>query len=125
MREKGLFKSSPNHPSKLAKRDNKKRAEQYFLTEIDKKPESYWMGGAIEDDHIPFMARGVEVLHMIPAPFPHQWHNMADDGAHLHMDSVEDWTRLVTAFTAEWMELEGHFEHKAEKRAASEEKSEL
>ncbi|KAF1958567.1 hypothetical protein CC80DRAFT_490420 [Byssothecium circinans] len=108
LRELGLFKSSPNHPSKLAKRDNKKRAEPHFLTDYAKKDDNFF-GGFVEDDHIPFMARGVEVLHVIPTPFPYQWHEITDDGEHLHMDTVEDWTRLVTAFTAEWMELEGHF----------------
>jgi glutaminyl-peptide cyclotransferase len=38
---------------------------------------------------------------------------------------VEDWAKLVMAFTAEWMELEGHFDFKAEKRKATAEKSEL
>ncbi|CAI6336049.1 unnamed protein product [Periconia digitata] len=125
MRDQGLFKSSPNHASKLAKRNNKKRKEPYFLTELEKADTAYFLGGAIEDDHIPFMARGVEILHMIPSPFPTQWHNIEDDGEHLHMETVEDWTRLVTAFTAEWMELEGHFDSKVQKRTISEDKSEF
>jgi hypothetical protein len=41
------------------------------------------------------------------------------------MDTVEDWTKLVMAFTAEWMELEGFFDFKAEKRKVDAEKSEL
>lgn len=67
----------------------------------------------LEDDHIPFMHRGVEIFHIIPAPFPRVWHQMDDDGAHLHMDTVEDWTKLITAFAAEWLELEGHMTPKA------------
>ena len=63
----------------------------------------------IQDDHVPFMARGVEVLHLIPYPFPHVWHEPEDDGEHLDLDTVEDWARLVTAFVAEWMDLEGFF----------------
>jgi glutaminyl-peptide cyclotransferase len=35
---------------------------------------------------------------------------MEDDGEHLDIDTVEDWAKLVTAFAAEWMELEGHFD---------------
>lgn len=68
----------------------------------------------IEDDHIPFLKRGVEILHVIDASpsrgFPEVWHNMRgipDDGEHLDLDTVEDWSILVTAFAAEWMELEG------------------
>ena len=115
LRKLGLFKSSRNHPSKLAKKEkagskkaaNKKRAEPAWLNEVEKKDTDQWLGGFIGDDHMPFLTRGVEVLHMIPSPFPRVWHEMDDDGFHLDMDSVEDWALLVTAFTAEWMELEG------------------
>jgi len=47
---------------------------------------------------------------MIPIPFPRVWHTSDDDGEHLDIDTVEDWAKLVTAFTAEWMDLEGHFD---------------
>lgn len=67
--------------------------------------------GGVQDDHIPFLARGVDILHIIDfAPFkgfPPVWHTIDDDGEHLDMDTVEDWSVLVTAFAAEWMELEG------------------
>ncbi|KAJ9626998.1 hypothetical protein H2203_003458 [Taxawa tesnikishii (nom. ined.)] len=53
---------------------------------------------------------GVEILHMIPAPFPHVWHTIDDDGEHLDIDTVRDWAKLVTAFTAEWMDLDGFFD---------------
>ncbi|KAF2691761.1 hypothetical protein K458DRAFT_482473 [Lentithecium fluviatile CBS 122367] len=125
LREHGLFKSSPNHAAKMAKRENKKkRKEPYFLPEAEKDHNAF-RGGYIEDDHIPFMLRGVEILHMIPSPFPHVWHDITDDGEHLDMDTVEDWTRLVTAFAAEWMELEGFFDVKSEKREEYTEKSEF
>ncbi|KAJ5201892.1 uncharacterized protein N7498_006555 [Penicillium cinerascens] len=75
--------------------------------------------GGIQDDHIPFLARGVEILHLIDfipfKGFPPVWHTSKDDGEHLDMDTTEDWSVLVTAFAAEWMELEGYFdllEHK-------------
>jgi len=71
-----------------------------------------WMGGLIEDDHMPFMARGVEVLHLIPHPFPRVWHVMDDDGEHLDLDTVADWSLLVTAFAAEWLDLDGFLEAK-------------
>ncbi|KAF1975470.1 hypothetical protein BU23DRAFT_503406 [Bimuria novae-zelandiae CBS 107.79] len=125
LRNLGLFKSSPNHALKVAKRKNKnKRAEPYFLTEANKGDSAYY-GGYIEDDHVPFLARGVEVLHVIPSPFPHVWHDITDDGKHLDMDTVEDWARLVTAFTAEWMELEGFFDARTKQKVESAGKSEL
>jgi glutaminyl-peptide cyclotransferase len=61
----------------------------------------------MQDDHIPFMARGVEVLHLIPGRYPVVWHQIEDDGEHLHMPTVEDWATLTTAFAAEWLELDG------------------
>jgi len=70
--------------------------------------------GGIQDDHIPFLQRGVEILHLIDAApfkgFPKVWHTMDDNAENLDMDTVEDWSMLVTAFAAEWMELEGFFE---------------
>jgi hypothetical protein len=33
--------------------------------------------GGIGDDHVPFLARGVSVLHVIPVPFPMVWHRLA------------------------------------------------
>lgn len=73
------------------------------------------------------MARGVEILHVIPTPFPRVWHTMADDGEHLDMPTVEDWARIVTAFVGEWMDLEGHFPVKpsAEAQVKSKRKTEL
>ncbi|OAK94519.1 hypothetical protein IQ06DRAFT_382180 [Phaeosphaeriaceae sp. SRC1lsM3a] len=125
LRSLGLMKSSPNHASKMAKRENKKpRAEPKFLPEGNKADGSF-MGGFVQDDHVPFMARGVEILHIIPSPFPKVWHEITDDGEHLDTDTVEDWAKVVMAFTAEWMELEGHFDFKAEKRKISTEKSEF
>lgn len=64
----------------------------------------------VQDDHVPFLARGVEVLHVIPTPFPGVWHTMEDDGEHLDAQTVKDWAYLVTAFTAGWLELDGYVE---------------
>jgi len=110
------FKSSPNHPSKrtISTRDQKARqgqvrSEPLFLPEGGKQDREF-RTSFVGDDHIPFMARGVDILHMIPIPFPRVWHTSDDDGEHLDIDTVEDWAKLVTAFAAEWMDLEGHFD---------------
>ncbi|KAJ5175222.1 uncharacterized protein N7482_001099 [Penicillium canariense] len=84
--------------------------------------------GGISDDHLPFLARGVEILHLIDfAPFkgfPSVWHTPDDDGEHLDMDTVEDWSVLMTAFAAEWMELEGFLDHMGNVRREEELESE-
>ncbi|KAL5363326.1 peptidase family M28-domain-containing protein [Aspergillus floccosus] len=59
----------------------------------------------ILDDHVPFSDRGVEVLSIIDhhpvRGFPGVWHTLDDDGAHLDMAVVGDWSLLVSAFMAE------------------------
>lgn len=83
--------------------------------------------GGIQDDHLPFLAKGVEVLHLIDyhpfKGFPPVWHKIEDDGEHLDMDTVEDWSMLITAFVAEWMELEGYFDYPSVLNPRSEDKS--
>lgn len=36
--------------------------------------------GMIDDDHRPFLEKGVPVLHVIPNPFPHVWHKQFEVG---------------------------------------------
>ncbi|KAI0126559.1 peptidase family M28 [Xylariales sp. AK1849] len=90
LRELGLLQSTPRNP---------------FLPDSNKKPNQFTRG-YIEDDHIPFMIRGVPILHVIPTPFPPTWHTMYDDGEHLDIGTVDDWAKIVIAFAAEWMELD-------------------
>lgn len=88
----------------------KSKGDGAFLWESEKSEHDRWAGGLIEDDHIPFMARGVDILHIIPSPFPAVWHTINDDGKHLDLDVVEDWAMITTAFAAEWLELEGYMQ---------------
>jgi glutaminyl-peptide cyclotransferase len=62
-------------------------------------------GGPISDDHLPFIARGVETLHVIPQPFPAVWHKMEDDAEHLDTAVVRDWARIVAGFVLEWLDM--------------------
>ncbi|KIW80055.1 hypothetical protein Z517_06670 [Fonsecaea pedrosoi CBS 271.37] len=94
LRKLGMFRSNPSRT---------------WLPEKDKKETDRFDSYIMQDDHIPFIARGVQVLHLIPARFPSVWHTMKDDGAHLDIPTVEDWALLTTVFAAEYMELEGFF----------------
>ncbi|KAI1636512.1 glutaminyl-peptide cyclotransferase [Biscogniauxia mediterranea] len=80
-----------------------------FLSEGSKEQvqSRYQNAGYVLDDHVPFLTRGVNVLHIIPSPFPPVWHTMRDDGDHLDRDTVDDWARIIAGFAAEWMELDG------------------
>ena len=112
--------------SRLRKLNKFKSADSpAFLNEGHKKETDRWIGGYIEDDHVPFMARGVEILHLITSPFPKVWHTIDDDGKHLDLDTVEDWAMLTTAFAAEWMDLEGHLGIQSVKSATVSRRDEL
>jgi hypothetical protein len=89
MRKLGLLQSKPAAP---------------FLPESGKMALQFGRGW-VEDDHKPFMARGAPVLHIIPSPFPSVWHTLDDDGAHLDMATVQDWSKIVTAFALEWLDM--------------------
>lgn len=79
----------------------------------------------IEDDHIPFLKRGVEILHIIPVPFPDVWHTIDDNAEHLDIPTIEDWAKMVTVFTAEWLDLEGYLPQANKKKRDSFSKTEL
>ncbi|KAJ2968085.1 hypothetical protein NUW58_g10301 [Xylaria curta] len=113
MRELGLLATKPKNP---------------FLPESDKKAERFRSSGFIADDHVPFMVRGVPILHVIPTPFPPTWHTMDDDADHLDPDSIGDWAKIITAFAAEWLELDEFMEqviHDKEQRQEIRSRSEL
>lgn len=89
MRDLGLLESTPRGP---------------FLPDAEMAAKDLPMRG-IGDDHQPFMFRGVDILHLITSPFPEVWHTMNDDGEHLDMPTVRDWTKIVTAFALEWLDM--------------------
>ena len=82
----------------------------------------------IEDDHVPFMQRsmekvnfylifrfltklqfifiGVPILHLIPVPFPDEWHTMADNANVVHYPTVEKLNIMLRIFVAEFLELD-------------------
>jgi glutaminyl-peptide cyclotransferase len=97
LRDFKLFKSTSGNP---------------WLPDKDKDETEAFRSYVMQDDHIPFIARGVHVLHLIPGRFPSVWHKMSDNGDNLDIPTVEDWALLTTAFAAEYMELEGFFEKK-------------
>ncbi|KAF8301111.1 hypothetical protein DL93DRAFT_2090838 [Clavulina sp. PMI_390] len=61
--------------------------------------------GFIEDDHIPFLHRGVSVLHIITNPFPRVWHTIKDDASALHAPTMRKWNLIMRIFVAEYLGL--------------------
>nr|OQO28994.1 hypothetical protein B0A51_03576 [Rachicladosporium sp. CCFEE 5018] len=103
----------------------KAKRDQPLFYEADKKETDQWLGGQVGDDHEPFMARGVEILHIIPGRFPDVWHTINDDAEHLDMDTVEDWAMITTAFAAEYMDLEGFMQAGAPPKKVAQPRHEL
>ncbi|KZS90021.1 hypothetical protein SISNIDRAFT_488870 [Sistotremastrum niveocremeum HHB9708] len=62
--------------------------------------------GGMGDDHVPFIQRGVSVLHVIANPFPHVWHTLADDASALDMPTMKKWNLLFRTLVAEYLGLQ-------------------
>lgn len=67
--------------------------------------ESYMSSGMVQDDHIPFLERGVPILHLIPHPFPMVWHTARDNQQALDGETMQAWSKLARVFTAEYLGL--------------------
>lgn len=60
----------------------------------------------IDDDHVPFMLRGVPIVHLIPVPFPDEWHT-ADDSQHaIDLVTVDNLNRILRIFVLEYLRIE-------------------
>nr|XP_008252759.1 glutaminyl-peptide cyclotransferase [Oryctolagus cuniculus] len=67
--------------------------------------QNFGYGGLIQDDHIPFLRKGVPVLHLIPSPFPEVWHSMDDDEGSLDESTIDNLNKILQAFVAEYLHL--------------------
>ncbi|KAG6828588.1 hypothetical protein H0H92_007378 [Tricholoma furcatifolium] len=69
--------------------------------------------GYIGDDHVPFLERGISVLHLIPEPFPHVWHTLKtdqeyeqDDASALDIPTMRRWNIMLRVFLSEYLNLQ-------------------
>ncbi|XP_003216010.3 glutaminyl-peptide cyclotransferase [Anolis carolinensis] len=69
----------------------------YFRSDLRRHP--------VEDDHAPFLRRGVPVLHLIPSPFPRVWHTMQDTEEHLDKPTVDNLNKILQVFVLEYLHL--------------------
>ncbi|XP_072932249.1 glutaminyl-peptide cyclotransferase-like [Epargyreus clarus] len=60
---------------------------------------------SIEDDHIPFLRRNVDILHVIPNPFPSVWHTEHDTMAALDFNTIENLNKIFRVFVAEYLHV--------------------
>lgn len=62
--------------------------------------------GPVQDDHIPFLHRGVPVLHVIATPFPQFWHTLDDTEENMHRPTVVNLAKILAVFLAEYLGFE-------------------
>ncbi|XP_023072096.1 glutaminyl-peptide cyclotransferase isoform X2 [Piliocolobus tephrosceles] len=67
--------------------------------------QNYSYGGVIQDDHIPFLRRGVPILHLIPSPFPEVWHTMDDNEENLDESTIDNLNKILQVFVLEYLHL--------------------
>lgn len=76
--------------------------ELYF---IDERKRSTSQNVKIDDDHTPFLERGVPIVHIIPTPFPDFWHTIRDNETAIVPEVLNDFAVILRVFVAEYLEL--------------------
>ncbi|KFO20337.1 Glutaminyl-peptide cyclotransferase [Fukomys damarensis] len=67
--------------------------------------QNFGSGGIIQDDHIPFLRKGVPILHLIPSPFPEVWHTMDDSEEYLDEPTIDNLNKIIQVFVLEYLHL--------------------
>jgi len=90
-----------------------KRLREKNLTNTENLPSNFFPSGGmrfkmnrIEDDHVPFLKRGVPVFHVIPMQFPEVWHQVTDDGTAVDLGTLDDFSRIMKVFLVEYFDLD-------------------
>ncbi|VVC34817.1 Peptidase M28 [Cinara cedri] len=60
----------------------------------------------IDDDHVPFLQKGIEIVHMIPHPFPKCWHKASDNKDALHMPTILNLIKIIQVFIVSYLETQ-------------------
>lgn len=100
------------------------KAEEKFTPFFTPRDSPQFNFGGIEDDHIPFLRLGVDVLHVIASPFPQVWHTLRvrvlftryfhlgvhfvfcqDDASALDIPTMRRWNLILRVFMAEYLNL--------------------
>uniref|UniRef100_A0A3P9I4K2 Glutaminyl-peptide cyclotransferase n=1 Tax=Oryzias latipes TaxID=8090 RepID=A0A3P9I4K2_ORYLA len=81
----------------------------HSLNQLEEHPDSvqyFWpdyLVGGVLDDHIPFLNRGVRILHLIPTPFPPVWHTFDDNERHLDRSTIQNLNKILQVFVLEYL----------------------
>jgi len=96
-----MFDALVNVEHRLAELDLARTDRSFFMPRSGHQQN--WHG--IGDDHVPFIKRGVSILHIIAAPFPRGWHTLGDNASILDMPTMKKWNLIFRVFMAEYLHL--------------------
>ena len=85
----------------LAKAGALRQHQQFYFVAGDPRPHG------VDDDHAPFVARHVPVVHLIALPFPPVWHTDRDDAAALDADVLANLLLIFKIFVLEYFGAAG------------------
>ncbi|KAG5638987.1 hypothetical protein H0H81_008208 [Sphagnurus paluster] len=102
--------------------DEKSMAPGRWTSYFMKRTQTQLNMGFIGDDHVPFLERGVSILHLIPEPFPRVWHTIKvraahpiyrglnshsskDDASALDIPTLRRWNIMLRVFMSEYLHL--------------------
>ncbi|KAH9466479.1 hypothetical protein MJO29_000325 [Puccinia striiformis f. sp. tritici] len=80
-----------------------KNRNHFFVKRIPGQASAY---GSVQDDHLPFLAEGVPILHLIATPFPHVWHTIHDDATALDLQTILEWNLISQVAIIQYLGLE-------------------
>ncbi|KAI8144751.1 hypothetical protein BJV82DRAFT_667307 [Fennellomyces sp. T-0311] len=70
-----------------------------------------YRGYLMQDDHVPFLQRGVDIIHAIPYPFPEVWHKQTDNADCIDYKVSQQLSIIFRCFVAEYLELSIDIHH--------------
>lgn len=86
-----------------------KRLAKLQLLRSYRKADMYFKHGlvhlGISDDHLPFIQRGVPIVHLISYPFPSVWHKPSDNFDALDFDVIHNLNLILRSFVAEYLDV--------------------
>lgn len=102
--------------------DNQEMAPGKWSSYFKSRQEAQMNYGYIGDDHVPFLEKGVSILHLIPEPFPRVWHTLKvndrcyifreeiimkakDDASALDIPTMRRWNIMLRVFLSEYLHL--------------------
>ncbi|TFK76211.1 hypothetical protein BDN72DRAFT_223988 [Pluteus cervinus] len=86
--------------------DSQSMAKENWKTWLRPRTNNVVNYGFIGDDHVPFLKRGVDILHLIAEPFPRVWHKLSDNADALDIPTMRRWNLMLRVFMAEYLHLQ-------------------